>query len=98
MFPPAIGRMVRHGRVEICARIKPDFVATGSLAAEFEAAHPQFPDDLAITKPGQAAHLRSNYDGVVSPLTGCREVRNAVSFPSGVDQFPGNVTGDLKSF
>jgi hypothetical protein len=72
-------------------------MATGALAVEFEAAHHLFPNDLAIAKPGQAAHLRRYHDGIVSALSGGREIRNAVPFAPGFDQFPGNVPCDLKS-
>lgn len=89
--------MVWHGCIKVRDGIKPDFVTTGSLAVEFETAHPQFPDDLAIAKAGQAAHLRSDHDGVVAALTGRREVWRAVALAPGLDQLPGNVTCDLQS-
>ncbi len=92
-----VSGMVWHGSIEIRAGIKPNFMAAGRLAVEFESAHPQLPDDLAIAKPGQAAHLRGDHDGVVPALTGGREVRHAVSLASGFDQLPGNVASDLKS-
>ena len=41
-------------------------------------------------------HSRRDYDGVVSPIIGGRQIRNTSTLAPSLDQFPGHVAGDVQ--
>jgi hypothetical protein len=71
-------------------------MATSGLAVKLEAAYFQLPHDLSVSESGQAAHSPGDHDCVVSPLTGSRQVRNAVAFAPSLNEFSGDVAGDIE--
>ena len=71
-------------------------MAASGLAVELEAANTQPSNYFPIPESAQTAHLCRDHDHVISPLTGCRQIRNAVSLAAGFDQFPGDVARDIE--
>jgi hypothetical protein len=59
--------------------VEPDFVATRGLPIELETTQSQLSNDFSLAEPGKAAHSRSDYNRVVAPFAGARQVRNAVA-------------------
>jgi len=71
-------------------------MATGGLAVELEATHPQLPNDLTVSESRQPTHSGCDHDGIVAPFTGSRETWGSVAFAPGINQLPSDITRDLK--
>jgi hypothetical protein len=69
---------------------------TCGLTVELEAARLQLADDLSVSEPGKAAHSSGDYDRVVSPIAGSRQIRNAVALASSCNQFPSDVACNVE--
>ena len=68
------------------------------LALEFEAVSLQSLNDVSIAESHETVHLRSDYDGVISPLRGRRQIWHAFAFAPGLNEFPGHVPCDVERF
>jgi hypothetical protein len=66
------------------------------LPVKREATPLQLPNDLSISESGKPAHSRRYHDHIVATLTCGRQVRNALTFTTGVNQLAGNVTRDIE--
>jgi len=71
-------------------------VAPRRLPVESKAQRLQLSHDLAVAESRQSPHLSRDYDRVVASLARSWEVRNSLSFPARLDQFPGYVAGNLQ--
>jgi len=71
-------------------------MAASGLAVKLESAHLQFPSNLSVSESCKTAHSRGDHDRVVSPLTGGRQIRDAVALTPSLNQFPRHVTGNIE--
>ena len=71
-------------------------MTTGGLAIERKPASLQLPNDLSIPESREAAHSCGDYNRVVSPIIGSRQVRNTVALAPSFNQFPGDIARDVE--
>src|SRR5438045_4919278 len=91
-----VARMICQSCITIRPAVEPDFVATGGLPVEVETAKLQLSNDFPVAEARKAAHLRSDYNRVVTTFTRARQVWNSIALTPGFDQFPSNITCDLQ--
>jgi hypothetical protein len=70
-----IACVIRNRCIPVGRGMKPDFMAAGRLPSELKTAGFQLPDDFTVSESGETTHSRGYYDGVITPVIGCGEVR-----------------------
>src|SRR5260370_36648533 len=90
--------MIWQRCIAIRPAVEPNFVAARGLPVELETAQSQLSNDFSVAEPCKAAHSRSDYNRVVAPFAGARQVRNAVALTPRFDYFPRNAPCELHTF
>jgi hypothetical protein len=88
--------MVGNGSVAVGHCIKPDLVASGSLAIELESACFQLPHDLPVAKAGKTTHSGRDHNRIVAQLAYRRQRWNSITIPTCFNQFASNVACDVE--
>ena len=91
-----VAGMIRDRRIAVCAGVVPDLMTAGSLSIKLESTSFELPNDFAMTKAREAAHLRGHHDRVVATIRSRGKRDFTFPFAACFNELPSNVPRDVE--